>query len=184
MTIVHSQNKLLNDVYPDKFRDRLAKLLAEAGVDIVYSDNAPSELAPGSTNLTTENGKTIPADLVVRTIAILPPVANNVYIPAWGSKPNTQLLTSLGPDVLSMNGFVKITETFQLQEYPNVFALGDIIDVKEQKQAAKAQAQAELVAANVLSFAAGQPPKKRYKGSFEVILVTIGKVRRLRVCMR
>ena len=75
---------------------------------------------------------------------------------------------------------MKIKDTFQLQNYPDAFAIGDIIDVKEQKQAAKAQTHAALVAANVLSFIAGQPPKKKYTGSPELILVTNGKVRHSR----
>lgn len=109
--------------------------------------------------MTTRNGKTITADLIV---------------PAWGNKPNTALLSSL-KDVLSPNGCVKIRDTFQTQAYPDIFALGDIIDVNEQKQAGKAQAHAGMVAANVLSYVQGQPLKQKYKGSYELIVITNGK---------
>nr|BAE66642.1 hypothetical protein [Flammulina velutipes] len=158
VTIVHSQKKLLNSVYPDKFRDRAAQAYRPR-TKLVLDDQIPGELTPGATSVTTRNGKTITADLIV---------------PAWGNKPNTALLSSL-KDVLSPNGCVKIRDTFQTQAYPDIFALGDIIDVNEQKQAGKAQAHAGMVAANVLSYVQGQPLKQKYKGSYELIVITNGK---------
>ena len=54
--------------------------------------------------------------------------------------------------------------------------VGDIIDWEEQKQAAKVGTHASVVAANVLSFVSGQPVKKVYGGSPEIIIVPVGKV--------
>ena len=54
--------------------------------------------------------------------------------------------------------------------------VGDIIDWEEQKQAAKVGTHASVVAANVLSFVSGQPVKKVYGGSPELIIVPVGKV--------
>ena len=55
-------------------------------------------------------------------------------------------------------------------------AAGDIIDWKEQKQAAKANTHVQVVSANVVSFLEGKPYKKKYKGSPEMILIPLGKV--------
>ena len=73
MTIIHSQNKLLNDVYPDKFRDRVAKSAIASGIDLIFNDQAPGELEPGSTFVKTDNGKTIKADLVVLLFSTIHP---------------------------------------------------------------------------------------------------------------
>ncbi|KIY68526.1 FAD/NAD(P)-binding domain-containing protein [Cylindrobasidium torrendii FP15055 ss-10] len=161
VTIVHNQRLLLNDTYPDKFRRRMEQGLHARGIVTVFEDSV-GELAPGVTSITTQKGKTLSADLVV---------------PSWGIKPNTSLLADLNKEseVLSANGFVKVRDTLQLPAHPDIFAVGDIIDVKEQKQAAKTGGHAAVVAANVVSFVNGQPLTKKYKGSYELILVTNGK---------
>jgi NADH dehydrogenase FAD-containing subunit len=71
---------------------------------------------------------------------------------------------------------VKVTPTLQLPMHPSIFAGGDIIDWKEQKQAGKSGTHADVITANVLSLLAGQKPSKVYKGSYELIVLTIGKV--------
>ena len=73
-------------------------------------------------------------------------------------------------------GYVKIRPTFQLQEHPDIFALGDIVDWNEQKQMAKAWGHAPIVADNVGAYLSGRT-LKQYKGSIEMILITNGKVR-------
>lgn len=72
--------------------------------------------------------------------------------------------------------YVKILPTFQLPGHSNIFAAGDIIAWKEQKQAAKAAAHAGVVVKNVLAVLKGQSPPSQYQGSYEIILVTIGRV--------
>lgn len=46
----------------------------------------------------------------------------------------------------------------------NVFAIGDIIEWREQKTLSKLPAQAAVVAANILSAVKGSPAKQEYKG--------------------
>ncbi|KAJ7048407.1 hypothetical protein C8F01DRAFT_1213857 [Mycena amicta] len=65
------------------------------------------------------------------------------------------LTSSLGPNVLTPAGFVKVKPTLQLQNFPNIFAAGDIIEWAEQKQAIKAQEHGHLMAKNVLAFRGG-----------------------------
>lgn len=68
-------------------------------------------------------------------------------------------------------------KTLQLSSHPAIFAVGDIIDWKEQKQAAKANGHAPVVVANIVNLLAGRPVRKEYEGFPEMIMLTNGKVR-------
>jgi NADH dehydrogenase FAD-containing subunit len=63
----------------------------------------------------------------------------------------------------------------QLQDYNNIFAGGDVIEWKEQKQAAKAGPHGTLIANNILALLGGRKMKE-YKGAFEMIVATNGRV--------
>jgi NADH dehydrogenase FAD-containing subunit len=80
--------------------------------------------------------------------------------------------------VLTETKLVKVEKTLQVSSHPAIFAVGDIIDWKEQKQAAKANGHGPVVAANVLSFLGGRPVRKEYGGLPEAIMITNGKVRK------
>lgn len=78
---------------------------------------------------------------------------------------------------MTEQGYVKVEPTLQIRGHPGHFAIGDIIDWREQKQAAKAPSHAAVAAANVASFLNGAPQRSVYKGSVEMIVLPIGKVR-------
>ncbi|RDX48829.1 FAD/NAD(P)-binding domain-containing protein [Lentinus brumalis] len=160
ITLIHSQDLLLNSVYPDKYRKDIERRVRIRNIDVILGD-AIENPVEGVTGVTTKNGKSIPdADLVIQ---------------AFGSKPNTEFVKSLGDGVVNEHGFVKVNEFLEVPGHPGVFAVGDIIDWKEQKQAAKANTHIKVVAANVLSFLQGKPLKQKYKGSAEMILIPLGK---------
>lgn len=81
--------------------------------------------------------------------------------------------------MLTPRGQIKIENTFQLKSHPNIYAIGDVIDFDEQKQAAKAPKHAQIAAANILAQISGGDAKKTYSGQPELIIITNGKVRRL-----
>lgn len=60
-------------------------------------------------------------------------------------------------------------------KYENIYAIGDIIDWDEQKQAAKAKVHGAVVAKNIVNYLAGQP-LTTYTGATEMISITNGKV--------
>jgi NADH dehydrogenase FAD-containing subunit len=98
-------------------------------------------------------------------------------VPTFGSRPGTGFVKSLGSGALNPRGQIKIENTFQLKSHSNIYAIGDVIDWTEQKQAAKAPKHAQIAAANILAQIGGAAPKQVYSGQPELIIITNGKVR-------
>jgi apoptosis-inducing factor 2 len=86
--------------------------------------------------------------------------------------------------VLNSRGQIKIRTTFQLESYSNIYAIGDVTNLAEQKQATKAPKHAQIAAANILAQLRGSRPKKTYSGQPELIIITNGKVCRCSVRFR
>jgi len=161
ITIVHAQDNLLNETYPAKYRNRVKAGVAARGIDLVLNEYVEEFPPSGSGELVFRSGKKLSAGLVVI---------------ASGPKPNTSFIEeSLGPEALTETKLVKVEKTLQLKSHPAIFAVGDIVDWKEQKQAAKANGHGPVVVANVLHFLAGQPVRKEYGGFPEMIMITNGK---------
>ncbi|KAF9567232.1 FAD/NAD(P)-binding domain-containing protein [Agrocybe pediades] len=160
ITIVHSQDLLLNDAYPRKWRQKATKSVTDRGVNVILEDYIDDlEIKDGK--ITTRKGKSITADIVM---------------PTRGPRPNTKFLESLGSDVLASNGYINVLPTLQVKGHPNIFALGDAIEWKEQKQAGKVGNHAAVVLANVLAIlGVSKKALVNYKGSNEMIVITNGK---------
>jgi NADH dehydrogenase FAD-containing subunit len=79
---------------------------------------------------------------------------------------------------LSPSGYVKIRPTLQLESYPSIFAIGDIIDYPEGKRAIKGNGHIAVVIRNVISYLKdpSRPLKKEYRGSLEAAVFTNGRV--------
>lgn len=78
--------------------------------------------------------------------------------------------------MLNSRGQIKIRPTFQLESHSNVYAIGDVTNLAEQKQATKAPKHAQIAAANILAQLGGGVAKKTYSGQPELIIITNGKV--------
>ncbi|TFY61225.1 hypothetical protein EVJ58_g4643 [Rhodofomes roseus] len=161
VTIIHSGSKLLTSVYPDKYRNDIEKKARARGINIVFNEYVDEIPQPGVQGLTTRKGTRFDtADLV---------------IPAFGSRPNTAVVASLTPSPISSNGSLKVNPTLEVQGHPGIFAVGDVVDWDEQKQAAKGANHLGIAVPNVVSYVEGKPLKKVYKGSPELILIPLGK---------
>jgi len=161
ITIVHGQDNLLNDAYPAKYRNYVKAGVAARKINLVLGEFVTNFPPSGSGELVFRSGKTLDAGLVIITS---------------GPKPNTDFIEqSLGPEVLTATKLVKVEKTLQLPSYPGISAVGDIIDWKEQKQAAKANGHAPVVVTNVLHILAGKRFRMEYKGFPEMIMITNGK---------
>ena len=181
ITIVHAQDNLLNDTYPAKYRNRVKAGTAARGIDLVLGEFVAEFPPSGSGELVFKSGKKLNAGLVVslRRPAIRTSSTEYRQVITSGPKPNTEFIgESLGPGALTETKLVKVEKTLQLQSHPAIFAVGDIIDWKEQKQAAKANGHGPVVVANVLRFLAGQPVREEYTGYPEMIMIINGNVRK------
>jgi len=96
-------------------------------------------------------------------------------VPTHGPRANATYISSLGDNVLTQRGHVRVRSTMELVLHPGVFAIGDIIDWPEQKQAAKVTGHVAVAVPNVISFLEGKTPKKKYKGATEIIVLPVGK---------
>ncbi|KAL5495086.1 hypothetical protein ACEPAI_548 [Sanghuangporus weigelae] len=160
ITIVTMGSLPLNSTYPEKFRKDVLRRWSKRGVKFILDDRIDDVPEGKFTTIATTKGQKLNADLVLLT---------------RGPKPNTDLLRSLGDDSLDERGYVKVRPTLQLANHPDIFAVGDIIAVNEQKQAAKTPGHAGVVTANLLSIIASKEPKKTYQTPFEGIFITDGK---------
>jgi len=161
ITIVQGNDRLLNDAYPVKFRKQMESQMRARGIDLILGEFVDQFPPSGSGELVFRSGRKLDAGVVAVTS---------------GPVPNTGMIAeSLGQDVVTTRKNVKVLPTLQLPSQHSIFALGDIIDWKEQKQAFKAGGHASIIAANVLSLLNGSKPAKNYKTGPEVILVTNGR---------
>ncbi|TBU44038.1 FAD/NAD(P)-binding domain-containing protein [Dichomitus squalens] len=161
VTIIHRDSQLLNAVYPAKYRKDIERRVRSRNIELLLGDSIDLPPSENVNGISTRNGKSLPdVDLVIQ---------------AFGSKPATSFISSLGSDVLTSSGTVRVNEFLEVVGHAGVFAGGDIIDWEEQKQAAKAGGHAAIIVANIISFLQGQPLKKAYKGSPELILIPLGK---------
>lgn len=125
VTLIHKGKALMNDTYNAKFRSGLQKQLLDLGVNLHLGDALEGDYdfeETGGRTITTQGGEKLEGiDLVIK---------------ATGGKVNTALLQDLVPNLLSANG-VKIKPTFQIEGHDRIFAMGDVVDLPEQKQAAR-----------------------------------------------
>ncbi|KAG9305395.1 hypothetical protein G9A89_011528 [Geosiphon pyriformis] len=169
ITIVHAQNDLLSPQFPKKLRDSLKRQLEDLNVTIIFGEKVllpESGLGDGTSpnTLQTDKGTTIESD---------------VQFIATGAQPNTSLVATLDESLLEEDSrLVKVAPTLQLdhEEFPHIFAVGDITNVKETKLAYRAGAQATIVVKNIEALTSGKSKKlQAYKPGPEAIFVTIGK---------
>ncbi|KAH9477120.1 Apoptosis-inducing factor-like protein B [Psilocybe cubensis] len=159
VTIVQAAGMVLNKVYPDKFRRALESRLIARNIELIFGEYVEDTQIKNGT-IKTKSGKVIKADLVISTV---------------GPQPNTEFIAkSLGSDALTENGYIKVAPTLRLLNHPNIYAVGDAIDYAEQKQYMKSINQANIVAANIIA-SIHNKPLSPYKGSREIIVITIGK---------
>jgi len=161
ITIVQGNDLLLNDTYSNRFRKYVASQLRARKIDLILGEYVDQFPPSGSGELVFRSGTKLNAGLVAITS---------------GPVPNTGMIgDSLGQDVLTARKHVKVLPTLQLQSQSSIFALGDIIDWNEQKQAFKANGHTAVITANILSLLGGTKLQKNYKTGPEMILVTNGK---------
>lgn len=144
VTLIHNKPMVLNDAYTEKLRRPLQKQAEEMGVQFILDDSLEGsyDFMESPQTITTKKGKTLnDVDLVIQST---------------GGKVNAYVLEKLVPNLISRNG-VKVEPTLQVPGYKNIFVIGDLADLPEQKQAMKAPNHAAIAAKNVLASIDGKP---------------------------
>ncbi|KAJ3103670.1 hypothetical protein HDU97_009923 [Phlyctochytrium planicorne] len=160
ITIIHSGPSLLNTTktVTDSFRDLLLKdLQALPNVTVLLNERViPSDdghLLPngkgfhlGNHTIKTETGKEISSDVQ--------------FLSTGTQSPNSEFVTSLGPDMLDDRKLVKVRLTGQLVCFDHIFALGDVSDMDEMKMAYLAGSQGSIVGKNIITLITSTAPSK------------------------
>eukprot|EP00475_Leptophrys_vorax_P024900 TRINITY_DN34559_c0_g1_i8.p1 TRINITY_DN34559_c0_g1~~TRINITY_DN34559_c0_g1_i8.p1 ORF type:complete len:545 (-),score=108.73 TRINITY_DN34559_c0_g1_i8:326-1960(-) len=164
ITIVHSGERLCEFLKP-KASTKILTWLKAQGVEVLFGDSVDAgwDKFGASGTFTTASGKEIAADYVVVTV---------------GNRPNTTWLEgSLGEAV--EKGRVKVDAHLRVEGQSNVFAIGDITNIKELKQGYYAQMHARALAHNLVKLIKNPNAKpsslKSYAAGMDVGMVSLGR---------
>lgn len=166
ITIVEKGDELLgNPSYTQELRDEISSQLDELGVRVVTGSEL-AYLPPhnvgelGHFTVATKSGEAIEAD---------------IWFQCFGALPNTGYL--VGTDyssVLNPDGSIHVEPTMQVRGFNNLYAVGDITDVRESKRADAARQQARVVISNIASQIEGKAPEITYQPTKEWVILPLG----------
>src|SRR3989344_4898286 len=116
ITIIHKNNKLMerNHAKAISYAD---KFLKKKGVKFIFNENA---INYNNNYIKTNKGTKIKANMVFL---------------CTGIKPNSQPLEKYFKNALNEKKQIKVNDFLQIENYENIFAAGDITNIKEEKLA-------------------------------------------------
>ena len=156
VTIVHSNDKLI-ERNPKKARNYAHEFLNSRNVNIRLNERL---LGSAGKNLyKTDKGNKIKADLVFL---------------CTGIKLNSRCMSKILSYCLNERRLIIVNEYLQVKGFSNVFAAGDITDVREEKTAQNAEKQAEIAAKNIINIEKGKALKK-YLSKPRIMVINLGK---------
>jgi apoptosis-inducing factor 2 len=158
LTLVHGNSELIGAPFNPEFGRRLQGHLERRSVKIILNELIDAS-DDGAKRFTTNKGTSVEADLVLR---------------AFGAKPNTNYLRQTLPDVLDKAGYVKVNTQLQLEGHANIFAIGDITDIKEPKLALVSAKHAKVVAHNLKALLSLGALKNYKPAKVPIALVPLG----------
>ncbi|GIC84267.1 NAD(P)/FAD-dependent oxidoreductase [Aspergillus udagawae] len=160
MPLFHEQ---LHELIEKRFDELGVRLIVNARVSVPV-EGFPTDRKPFDVQLS--NGGRVSTEFVIL---------------ATGQRPNNDLLTSLTPSrsgslINPDNGFIRVRPTLQLQDenFPNIFAVGDIADTGAQKAARPGSVQAGVVARNIQALIEGRRAEEEFAPPPAAIHLTLG----------
>ncbi|MEV0269566.1 FAD-dependent oxidoreductase [Hamadaea sp. NPDC050747] len=146
-----------------ELRTEIERQLADLGVTVVLGaalpasfEVAPGVIAPFTVELT--DGRSLSADLWLR---------------CYGSDPVSDYLAGSLQAARLSSGRVRVQQSLRVHGHDRVYAVGDITDIEEPKQAVAAMAHAAVVVANIKAdLGLGEPTVYEPQGSS--ILIPLG----------
>ena len=155
ITVAHD-NEFLIERNPGKAREYAKKFLHKRKVKIIFNEFVIKN--KGNIYITDKKTK-IKADL-----AFL----------CTGIKPNYWCLSRNLSYCLNQGNAIIVNEYLQVKGFSNVFAAGDITDVREEKTAQNAEKQAEVAAKNIFNIEKGKNLEK-YLSKPRAMVISLGK---------
>jgi len=162
VTLVHAHEQIM-DLQPLKAQKLAIDFLSKMNVNFILGDRLLPHTLKDANLYNTIKGKEIQADMVIW---------------ATGLKPNTRFLKGTFLEkTLDNKGFIKTRNTFQVEGYDNIFALGDITAFPIGKMAANVVRQTSVLAKNIGLFTTHKPLElyKITSAANFAILTSIGK---------
>ncbi|MBG0830179.1 FAD-dependent oxidoreductase [Planomonospora sp. ID67723] len=92
-------------------------------------------------------------------------ISADIWFRAHGVSVDSDYLGDGLADARTPEGYVRVTETLNVEGYGHVYAVGDITDVAEAKMAGNAMQHAEVVAKNIIAQVRGERPAAVYRPS-------------------
>lgn len=164
VTLVHNGTRLLEVLGP-KAANKTLDWLTSKKVEVKFNQKVNlSNISEGSRGYTTSAGETIKADS--HFLCIGKPLASE-----W-------LKETVLSDSLDEFGRLTVDANLRIKGFKNVFAIGDITDLKEMKQGYLAQKHSAVVAKNIKILMSGENEDKlsTYEPTSKAIaIVTLGR---------
>eukprot|EP00270_Netrium_digitus_P011535 TRINITY_DN3678_c0_g1_i1.p1 TRINITY_DN3678_c0_g1~~TRINITY_DN3678_c0_g1_i1.p1 ORF type:complete len:354 (+),score=58.80 TRINITY_DN3678_c0_g1_i1:359-1420(+) len=164
VTLLTGGDRLIDFLGP-KASDRALKFLKSKNVEVIFKDKLEVDPSLHGTKgvFKTKNGKEISADYL--------------FI-ATGRTPDTSWLAGNFSEVIDQ-GRVKVDSNLRVEGYSNIFAIGDITNIKEMKQGYLATAHAHVAVVNIKKLLKSEhaPAKslKKYSSGAAIAIVALGR---------
>src|SRR3989344_3234719 len=155
ITIIHKNNKLMerNHAKAISYAD---KFLKKKGVKFIFNENA---INYNNNYIKTNKGTKIKANMVFL---------------CTGIKPNSQPLEKYFKNALNEKKQIKVNDFLQIENYENIFAAGDITNIKEEKLAQNAEKQATIVIKN-LKNTINNKHLTKYHSKPRIMVISLGR---------
>ncbi|WP_175955420.1 NAD(P)/FAD-dependent oxidoreductase [Schaalia sp. Marseille-Q2122] len=166
ITIVEKADDLLSTPgYTEALREEIKEQLKELGVRVITGAEL-AYLPPhnvgelGHFTVSTKDGQTVEAD---------------IWFQCFGSRANSGYLVGTEYEsLLHPDGTLRVEPTMQVSGHENVYAVGDLTDVRESKRADAARQQARVVISNIASQLSGEAPEVSYQPTKEWVILPLG----------
>lgn len=154
ITIIHHGNRLMPR-NSEKSANHTEKYLIKKNVKIIYGQKATKK---EEKIIITDKGTKINSDMAFLCTGITP---NSDFI-------------NKDSKILNEKKQIKVNEYLQVQGYENIFAGGDITDIKEEKTAQNAEKQGAIITNNIINLDKKNPLIK-YKSKSRAMVISLSK---------
>lgn len=167
ITMINSRGYLVSPRLGKPFQDRLNSTLERMKIEVISKDRVSNlkdlqlnKHVPELQTVVLASGKKIEADLVVSCI---------------GNKLQTDFLRpSLGESMSEESGAISVNEYLQVTSHDDVYAIGDVNNVDEEKMAYTAKLHAKFLVQHLCLKREGKTPKA-YKPADFIMVIPLGR---------